>query len=861
MNVLGGKESRLRAVAPVARAVPRRALMLAPALVFAVLWGAASSATARAAEEDLAVLEGGAGRVEFDPADGRWSWRRADGEWVLRGAWAEAELAGGARARTTDGARASRRAAVRDHADDHGRGRMLKAVCAAGADGRYFLEWTAIMYEGRSDLLCRLAISNQGGGPLAVGALAPVIAAASGDPRAPRGLVVGADARRAQVLENGHGMYFDFDVRILSGDHQSPSNWNHAVWAKSSRDLFTAGFLTHDAALTQLRAAPGKAGGDLFPGGRRSFASYAAECRYLPRKGLPPGGRLAGETLRLYAARGDVFGALEDFGRAVAAFHHRPARPPADVPDGWNSWGGGAGSGGQGQAITEGYVLENLAFAERHYRPYGLRNFQIDDGWQVGVGDWTPDPVRFPNGLAPVARAIARAGFAPGLWIAPFMVSRDSALFREHPEWLAKKGFLGLRLSPRDWEPLDLTRPEVKQWLARLFERVTREWGFRFIKLDFAYWAALSEGHFDPAKSSAEAFHDGLRVVRDAIGPNVHLLTVGMLGTSFDVADSFRLSLDNQPDWEGRGRGMGTQGLKPTYRTFARRYYLHGTLWANHPDLLFFREPLTTDEATAFATAVGLSGGIVKLGERFTDMDAARRRVHTRFLPVHGVSGRPRDLFEREFPEVWRLPIEASGEKYDLIGLFNWGRNVDLNTGQAMPEAARVHRLSPAALGLPAGRYTAFEFWRGQPLGDVDTAGDANAAYDIPLQPRTCALVALRPALDRPHLLSWDRHFTQGAECFHGQTWNGDANRLTLAFETVAGESGRLWLRVPPPFRLARAAADGLGEPSVAWSDATSTVCIVYPAPRANVEARMTLVFTRAAGGVEESGAPADEGF
>ena len=72
----------------------------------------------------------------------------------------------------------------------------------------------------------------------------------------------------------------------------------------------------------------------------------------------------------------------------------------------------------------------------------GIEMFVIDDGWfkgrkndQAGLGDWTIDKEKFPNGLKPMIDKITAKGLDFGIWIEPEMVNPDSDLFRAHPDW------------------------------------------------------------------------------------------------------------------------------------------------------------------------------------------------------------------------------------------------------------------------------------------------------------------------------------------------------------------------------------------------------------------------------------------
>ncbi|MEQ9437314.1 alpha-galactosidase [Hyphomonas sp.] len=73
----------------------------------------------------------------------------------------------------------------------------------------------------------------------------------------------------------------------------------------------------------------------------------------------------------------------------------------------------------------------------------GAERFVLDDGWFVGrrndttsLGDWESDPDIFPQGLAPLANRIRELDMSFGLWVEPEMVSRESRLYQQHPDWV-----------------------------------------------------------------------------------------------------------------------------------------------------------------------------------------------------------------------------------------------------------------------------------------------------------------------------------------------------------------------------------------------------------------------------------------
>ncbi|WP_213271623.1 alpha-galactosidase [Hyphomonas sp.] len=120
----------------------------------------------------------------------------------------------------------------------------------------------------------------------------------------------------------------------------------------------------------------------------------------------------------------------------------------------------------------------------------GVERFVLDDGWFAGrrddrtsLGDWTPDPDRFPNGLAPLIRAVNDLGMSFGLWVEPEMVSRQSHLYRARPDWVLA---FPEEAAPtgRNQLVLDLSNPEVVDHLFGTLSGLLRPGGIDYLKWD-----------------------------------------------------------------------------------------------------------------------------------------------------------------------------------------------------------------------------------------------------------------------------------------------------------------------------------------------------------------------------------------
>lgn len=121
----------------------------------------------------------------------------------------------------------------------------------------------------------------------------------------------------------------------------------------------------------------------------------------------------------------------------------------------------------------------------------GVERFVIDDGWFKGrrndtkaLGDWQVDLDVWPNGLEPIARTVHELGMEFGLWFEPEMVSLDSDLAREHPDWILRPNTERLPLPGRSQYVLDFTNPDVVEHLFTQIGAHIRELGIDYIKWD-----------------------------------------------------------------------------------------------------------------------------------------------------------------------------------------------------------------------------------------------------------------------------------------------------------------------------------------------------------------------------------------
>src|SRR5262249_52643258 len=107
---------------------------------------------------------------------------------------------------------------------------------------------------------------------------------------------------------------------------------------------------------------------------------------------------------------------LDDLARDLSASHPplRTAAPPAGWCSGYCF----------GPRVTADDVMRNLDVIARDAP--GLRYIQVDDGYQPAMGDWLETGKAFGGDVRSVLRAIRERGFAPAIWLAPFVAERDA---------------------------------------------------------------------------------------------------------------------------------------------------------------------------------------------------------------------------------------------------------------------------------------------------------------------------------------------------------------------------------------------------------------------------------------------------
>ena len=120
----------------------------------------------------------------------------------------------------------------------------------------------------------------------------------------------------------------------------------------------------------------------------------------------------------------------------------------------------------------------------------GIEMFVLDDGWfghrdrdDSSLGDWFEYQGKLANGLAGIADYTHKKGLKFGLWFEPEMISWDSKLYREHPDYLMQEPNR-TPASSREQFVLDMGRKEVRDAIETQLRKILDTVAIDYIKWD-----------------------------------------------------------------------------------------------------------------------------------------------------------------------------------------------------------------------------------------------------------------------------------------------------------------------------------------------------------------------------------------
>ena len=143
----------------------------------------------------------------------------------------------------------------------------------------------------------------------------------------------------------------------------------------------------------------------------------------------------------------------------------------------------------------------------------GIEMLVMDDGWfgcrnddNTSLGDWQVNEDKLKGGLKYLVDEVNKLGMKFGIWLEPEMISPDSNLYREHPDWaFAVPGRTGSLA--RNQYVLDLTRQEVRDYVYEMVAAVLRSSNIEYVKWDMNRQLSDMGSCGLPADRQGELYH------------------------------------------------------------------------------------------------------------------------------------------------------------------------------------------------------------------------------------------------------------------------------------------------------------------------------------------------------------------
>ena len=230
--------------------------------------------------------------------------------------------------------------------------------------------------------------------------------------------------------------------------------------------------------------------------------------------GTELGGRMLDCATVIFKEYRDVsaHSALEQFASEMCKTPYLPTHKVY----GSNNWYYAYGKSSHGEILEDTKLLADMCRGLEN-RPYMV----IDDGWQPNSTDapWDTGNERFPD-MKGLCESMKELDVRPGIWVRYLINGHNGKRKITVPEeWYLS----------RSKNVFDPSREDVLDYVAKITDRLTREWGYELIKHDFSTFDIFGKwgmamvdkicdngwSFYDRTKTSAEIIKNFYRVIRD----------------------------------------------------------------------------------------------------------------------------------------------------------------------------------------------------------------------------------------------------------------------------------------------------------------------------------------------------------
>lgn len=484
---------------------------------------------------------------------------------------------------------------------------------------------------------------------------------------------------------------------------------------------------------------------------------------------------------------------------------------------------------------------------EKHFADYGYRFIQIDDVYQGGKDagrenselasgylggrpstwlDWKKD--LFPGGLSGYVSSVKQAGFKPAVWMGCFF--SDMETVNRHPGWFVQGMDGKPAAAPWVSYAMDATQKEVVDALIRPTFKGFKNAGVEYVKIDQLrhYLYDNLHNNLDWCKKKGiqpdEVLRSYLGVAREELGNETFILSCwGVLPESIGLADACRIggdgygpvTMQQYNSWNGvvwrndpdhcdvlprkKARGAGNVTVTESTEAIDRESIIRPALASIAGAMLMLSDQpeIYQDDRNLYGlrrsapVLFSVPGQLYDFDPGKTDWIIASQRTDI----ISGKHASPID--GDQFGEVcpfWLNEFSTSYENWNVLHRLNWpgGKNRNLESVS----------IKFSDLGLdPSKEYLVYEFWTKRMMGVLK-----EQIHLGELEPYGLESLAIREKLDRPQLLSTNRHLSQGAAEVEMMRW--EEGHLIGRSRMVVEDEYTLSIYVPEDYHFISATVD-----------------------------------------------------
>ena len=192
------------------------------------------------------------------------------------------------------------------------------------------------------------------------------------------------------------------------------------------------------------------------------------------------------------------------------------------------------------------FNTEKLLKIAKEASALGIEMLVMDDGWfgkrnsdNSSLGDWVVNTEKIQGGLKNLVDEVNKLGMEFGIWFEPEMISPDSELYREHPDWCIHIEGRTPALC-REQYVLDLSRKEIVDYIYESMKKVLSSANITYVKWDMNRQLTDLGSITMPSDQNGEILHRYVLAVYNMMGrlttdfPHILLENCSGGGARFD---------------------------------------------------------------------------------------------------------------------------------------------------------------------------------------------------------------------------------------------------------------------------------------------------------------------------------------